>query len=123
MANDDGKNPADISRRDTLRLAAAVGALSAGLGALLHSQEARAEDIKLNQKSLGSIELKLYDIKGTDEYTLLKTVDLTELIKLKVAKDKFHGYSLKLCYVEHKERVTELVSHRLKVTSTRVKVE
>jgi hypothetical protein len=74
---------------------------------------------------LGSIELKIYDIKGAEEYTLLKTVDLSEFIKLKVAKDKFHSYSLKFCYVQdkHKDQATVLSSHEVRVSSTRLKIE
>jgi hypothetical protein len=124
MANDDGRNPNDVTRRDTLKLAAAVGALGAGLGALLQTDDAWAEDVKLDQKSLGSIALKIYTHNVKGEYTLVKMVDLAEFIKLKVAatdKDKV-AYSLKFYYVKHKEQgtPTELGSHRLGLVNSKL---
>lgn len=125
MAKDDDGHDA-LSRRDTLRLAAAVGALGAGLGALLEGGEAQAEELKLDQKSLGTVALKVYDLKDDREYALVKTFDLSEFIKLKTRshKDK-RTYSLKFFYIQdkHKDTPELLASHELRVTSTRIKVE
>jgi hypothetical protein len=123
MSDDDTPRPATVTRRDTLRLAAAVGALGAGLGTLLESEEAQAASVKLDQKSLGALAIKVYD-EGGKAPVLLKTFDLAQLIKLSAAGKLEKGYSVKLYYVQHKtERSQVLASNKLKVASTYLKIE
>ena len=131
--NDQEGDPADpneaLSRRTTLKLAAAVGALGAGLGALLEADEAQADDweaIKLDQKGLGALALKIYE-GNEKEPTLLKSLDISEYLKLKAGpnKDSPHHYSLKFFYVQYKERGAPalLASHAVQVTSEQLKLK
>ncbi len=123
MANDDG--PKSVTRRDTFKLAAAVGALGAGLGALLETTDATAEEIKLEPRALGSVAMKIYNYKENNEYTLLKTFDLGDFVKLKLTagkvKAKPQNYSIKFWYVQEKNEAL-LKSQDLVVTSTRLKM-
>ena len=124
MTDDDASRPVGVTRRDTLRLAAAVGALGAGLGTLLESEDARAASIKLDQKRLGTLAIKIYDSQGK-EPALLKTFDLAQLIKLSAAGKVEQGYSVKLYYVNHKlkQPAQVLASNELKIASTYLKIE
>ena len=119
MGNDDGT----VSRRDTLRLAAVVGALGAGLGALVEAEDARAEDGKIDQKAFGTVALKVYDMKN-GAYWLAKTFDVSEFVKLKLTRgEKAHGYSFKWFYIDDKHKEgTLLSSQELAVTGTSVKM-
>jgi hypothetical protein len=121
MANDHGK---PVSRRDTFKLAAAVGALGAGLGALLETDEARAEDAKIEQKALGTLAFKIYDLKEGADYTLVKTFELADFVKLKInaKQGKIHNYCFKFWYVQDKHEPVLLKSQDLAVTSNKIKM-
>lgn len=95
MSNDAKK----VGRRDTLKLATAATALSAGLGVVLDAGEAvAAETVKLKANALGSLSAKLYkdlpDGKGSE---LIATVDLSAFA------GKWRGnagnYTVKMCEV------------------------
>ncbi|MBN1611687.1 MAG: hypothetical protein JW940_33950 [Polyangiaceae bacterium] len=118
-----GHDDSTVSRRDTLKLAAVVGALGAGLGALLEAEDARAEDVKIEPKALGTVALKVYDMKD-GAYWLAKSFDVTEFIKLKLARgEKAHGYSIKWFYVDDKWKEGALLSSQeIAVTSTNLKM-
>jgi hypothetical protein len=137
MSSDDRNNP-KITRRDTLKLATAVGALGAGLGAFLEGEDANAGDIKLrdaklaqanvklaqiklDQANVGTLSLKIYDHKTPDEAAVLHSLDIGQFIKLKGLSGE-HQYSIKLFYSDIKQQEDTLVlSHDLTVASTSIK--
>jgi len=74
MSNDAKK----VGRRDTLKLATAATALSAGLGVVLDATEASAETVKLKAAALGNLTAKLYKLNADGKATeLIETVDLS----------------------------------------------
>ena len=114
---------ANVTRRDTFRLAAAVGALGAGLGATFGEGNAFAEaewiksaafqKLKVASKDLGTVALKISYIKSDGSAQVLQTVDLTPHF-LKVDASK--GESINFTVTSQKEHALPLLNHSIFVT-------
>jgi hypothetical protein len=88
------KQDTPVSRRDSLKLATAVTALAAGLGATLVSSEASAhKPFKVNKGNLGSFSVKLLKYLPGDKLQLVHTFDLGTM-NLRTAA--LGSYSIKL---------------------------
>jgi hypothetical protein len=117
----DERNP-DLTRRNTLRLAAAVGALGAGLGVTLAGGEAFASDdwiksasfqkIKLMAKELGTVSLKITYMKSDGTAQLLHAFDLTPHFQ-KV--DAIKGEAINFTLTSSKDRELTLLNHSVYV--------
>jgi hypothetical protein len=112
-------NDPKVTRRDTLRLATAVGALGAGLGVTIGGKDALAgplsykeykevsikeqlaEKVMLPASDFGSVSLKITVIKLDGTPQLLHAFDLTShFLKLDLAK----GESVNFLIQSHKEQ-------------------
>jgi hypothetical protein len=102
--------PPNMSRRDTLKLATAVSALGAGLGATLLSKDAEAETVRADAASLGQVTVKLYKQSKDGSQSLVQSFDLSSLTN-KLAKDISGAYTLKLTSVKGDK--TALISEQL----------
>jgi hypothetical protein len=101
--------PQVIGRRDTLKLATAVSALGAGLGATLLSKDADAETARADAASLGQVSVKLYKLAKDGQQTLVQSFDLSSL-SLKSPKDIAGAYTIKL--TSHKLERTAVISEQ-----------
>ena len=108
----------NLTRRASFKLATAVSALAAGLGATLDSAEALAapgEPLKLAKGKLGSLHIKLHKIEKTAKGEKLVLVESVELASVAHKLEEPGMYTIKLDGVANKTEVTTVFEQRLEV--------